>query len=80
MPPPEGFAVAGFLVGFAKAWLAIGCLVGLWFVAFAIDRIDPSARGAYAFRPLLMPGIALLWPYVIWRWLVLRNAQDPELR
>ena len=33
-----------------------------------IEAIDPVARGAYAFRPLLLPGLALLWPLVLRRW------------
>ena len=74
MPSPQGLAVAQFLVGFAQMWLAVGLVVGLWFVTWAIDRIDPSADGAYAFRPLIAPGVALLWPYVVWRWLRLRRA------
>ena len=27
-----------------------------------------ASVGAYAFRPLLLPGLALLWPLVLWRW------------
>ena len=56
-----------------KIWLTIGFVVSLWFVGWGIDRVDPSARGAYAFRPLLVPGVALLWPFVILRWRQLRR-------
>jgi len=42
--------------------------VAVLFLAFGLDRVDPAARGAYAFRPLLLPGATLLWPYVIRRW------------
>jgi hypothetical protein len=41
------------------------------FLLWGIDRIDPAAAGAYAFRPLLFPGIVLLWPVVALRWLTL---------
>jgi len=60
------FATA--LVILCEAWLWVGLLVGLWFIVFAVQRIDPAARGAYAFRPMLLPGVALLWPFVLWRW------------
>jgi hypothetical protein len=30
--------------------------------------VSPASTGAYAFRPLLLPGLALLWPLVLWRW------------
>jgi hypothetical protein len=37
--------------------------------------VDPAARGAYAFRPLLLPGLVLLWPLVAWRWAVLARTR-----
>lgn len=70
--------LAQIIVLVCKVWLAIGAIVGLWFVCWAIDRIDPSARGAYAFRPLLLPGLALLWPVVLWRWRVLSRTSREE--
>jgi hypothetical protein len=52
-----------------QAWLLAGLGVGVAFLLFGLDRVDASARGAYGFRPLLLPGLVLLWPLVIWRWL-----------
>jgi hypothetical protein len=49
-------------------WLGVGVVLGVAFLFFGIERIDPAARGAYAFRPLLLPGLALLWPFVAVRW------------
>ncbi len=51
----------------AQAYGAIGAVVAAWFLLWRIEQIDPMARGAYAFRPLLVPGIVLLWPLVLWR-------------
>lgn len=68
--------LAQILVALGIAWLVTGMAVGLAFLIFGIDRIDPSARGAYAFRPLLLPGLALLWPLVLIRWLALLKTQD----
>ena len=45
----------------------IGALVAAWFLLLRLERSDPSAQGAYAFRPLLVPGLVLLWPLVVWR-------------
>ncbi len=59
-----------------SAYLAVGMVVGLVFILFGIDRIDPAARGAHAFRPLLLPGLTLLWPMVLIRWLRL-EAKPP---
>ena len=55
------------LIGYA----AVGGLVGLAFLLIGIDRVAPAARGVYAFRPLLLPGLVLLWPWVLWRWIAL---------
>ncbi len=60
--------VAQLIVVFGQAWLATGAVVGMAFLLFGIERLDPAARGAYGFRPLLLPGLALLWPYVLLRW------------
>jgi hypothetical protein len=49
-------------------WIGLGLVVAIAFLSFGIDRVDPAARGAYAVRPLLVPGIVLLWPLVIVRW------------
>lgn len=61
--------LAEFLVLSALVYIAIGVVVMLAFVIVGIDRIDPSARGAYAFRPLILPGGILLWPVVLRIWL-----------
>jgi uncharacterized membrane protein len=62
------------IVWLVEAYLLIGVAVGLAFVFLGIERVDPAARGAYAFRPLLLPGLALLWPYVLRRWLTAERA------
>jgi hypothetical protein len=62
---------AAIIVDCVKAWLAIGIIVGLAFLFLGIGRVDPAARGSYAFRPLLLPGLVLLWPFVALRWYTL---------
>jgi hypothetical protein len=61
--------MAAAIVQVVTIYLAIGGVVGLAFLFVGIDRVDPAARGAYAFRPLLLPGLTLLWPFVVARWL-----------
>lgn len=58
----------------AEAYAAMGAVVAVAFQAFGLDRVMPSARGAYGFRPLLLPGLVLLWPLVLWRWAVLARG------
>jgi hypothetical protein len=59
---------AEILLALAGAYGAAGLGVGLAFLAQGLSRLDPLARGAYAFRPLLLPGLVLLWPLVLHRW------------
>jgi hypothetical protein len=67
---------AAALVTLAEAWAVAGLAVAAVFLLWGIDRIDPAAHGAIAFRPLLVPGIVLLWPLVLWRWRVLARAPE----
>lgn len=66
-------AAAHWVVEAALLYAAIGVGVGVAFLLAGIERIDPAARGAYAFRPLLLPGLAALWPLVAWRWWKVRR-------
>ncbi|MEM7610333.1 MAG: hypothetical protein AAF270_01560 [Pseudomonadota bacterium] len=47
-----------------------GLVVGLFFVALGVTRVDPAARGTgVGFRLLLLPGSVLLWPMLLLRWI-----------
>jgi hypothetical protein len=61
------------VIGTLIYWLAAGYVccggaVAVAFLSLGLDRIDPSARGAYTVRPLLVPGLMLLWPLVLVIW------------
>lgn len=47
-------------------YLEVGSGVALVFTLL-VGRLDKAARGAFWFRPLLLPGAALLWPLVLVR-------------
>ena len=68
--------VAMGILDLISLWGIIGAVVALVFLTIGIDRIDEDARGAYVFRPLLVPGVILLWPLVLWRWWVLETGRD----
>lgn len=70
--------MAAGLVVFAEYWLMAGGIVASLFLIFGIDRIDEDARGAYIFRPLLVPGVLLIWPLVLWRWYALETGCSEE--
>ncbi|MEI7712636.1 MAG: hypothetical protein WCI94_14450 [Rhodospirillales bacterium] len=63
--------MAATIVQAATLYGTAGLAVAAVFLLWGIDRIDPIAPGAYTFRPLLVPGVILLWPIVLWRWALL---------
>lgn len=67
---------AAVILALVRVWLWIGAAVAAAFLLVGIDRIDEDARGAYAFRPLMVPGILLIWPVVLWRWWALETGRD----
>ena len=57
------------LLWFIAAYAAVGVLFSLAFVTFGAGRVDPGARGAsLAFRVVILPGAAALWPWLLRRW------------
>lgn len=71
--------MAATLILLVELWLYAGAAVAAIFLTIGIDRIDPDARGAYIFRPLLIPGVLLIWPLVLWRWFLLETARNDEM-
>lgn len=57
------------------SWGVIGLMVAIAFLLLGFDRVDPGAKDAYAVRPLLVPGLVLLWPVVLWRWAMLAKER-----
>ena len=67
---------AALLIMAAQVWFWAGLAVAALFLTIGLGRIDEDARGAYAFRPLALPGVILIWPLVLWRWWVLETGRD----
>lgn len=67
---------AAIIISLAQGYCVFGGVVALVFLTVGIDRIDEDARGAYAFRSLLIPALLLIWPLVLWRWWVLETDRD----
>ncbi|ABD56041.1 hypothetical protein [Jannaschia sp. CCS1] len=68
--------MAADLIWLAQVYLGLGAATALAFLGFGIDRIDENARGVWLFRPFLIPGILLIWPLVLLRWMQLERAGD----
>ncbi len=61
------------------AYAVAGFVAALLFLLLGIDRVEPSARGAYAFRPLIVPGLVMLWPLVLWRWWQIERGRGTDV-
>ncbi len=59
-----------------RYWCYAGLVLAAVFLTIGIDRVEPNSRTSFVFRPLLIPGVVILWPLVAWRWLVLEAGWD----
>jgi len=60
---------ARLVVGALEAYALVGLIFAIIFVTAGVGRIDEQARRAgLAFRLLILPGSAALWPLLAWRW------------
>ena len=66
---------AAILIDLARWWAIAGAVVAVLFLAIGVGRVDENAAGSYIFRVLLIPGIILVWPLVLWRWAVLETGR-----
>ena len=62
--------LAAVLAWALTIYAAAGAIFALGFVIRGVTRIDAHAEGAgLAFRLLIFPGSAALWPVLLTRWL-----------
>jgi hypothetical protein len=58
--------MAEVIVFLLLAYAAVGVLFAGWFATRGVNRRDPAAaRAGVAFRLLIFPGAAGLWPFLI---------------
>ncbi|MEO1008542.1 MAG: hypothetical protein AAFX79_08245 [Planctomycetota bacterium] len=51
-------------------YLGVGLLVAIPMAIRGVNRFDGAARdGTWGFRVLAIPGLAVLWPLVLLRWI-----------
>ena len=61
------------LIDLFALYAVAGAVTALAFVTFGIARVLPAGTPVtLGARVLLMPGAALLWPYVLLRWVKAR--------
>jgi hypothetical protein len=71
----DAFTTASVIWDGVRLWLGAGLATAVCFLAAGLDRVDPAARRSWAFRPLLAPGIVLLWPWVLARWAAIERGR-----
>ena len=75
----DGTMPAETLLDIGRGWLGIGVVTAAAFIPFGLSRVEAGAVGAWPFRLLLIPGVVLLWPLVLWRWAQIERARRPVL-
>ncbi|MBI1369836.1 MAG: hypothetical protein GC162_14420 [Planctomycetes bacterium] len=59
-----------FIMAPIAAYFIAGLLFAMAFVTLGLTRVDHAAAGSgFAFRLMLVPGAALLWPVLAVKWL-----------
>ena len=58
------------LIDLLAFYALVGAATALGFVTLGISRVLPAGTPVtVGARVLLLPGAAILWPYVLWRWI-----------
>jgi hypothetical protein len=61
---------AEVIVGTLAGYAMLGLVFALAFVSRGVAAIDPGARAMpWPARLLIVPGVAALWPLMLWKWL-----------
>jgi hypothetical protein len=61
--------VLAFVLDLLALYAAAGAVTAVAFVTFGIARVLPAGTPvSVGARVLLLPGAAILWPYVLLRW------------
>lgn len=71
---------ADFILLAVATYSLLGAVFGVFFVTSGVGRVDHAAIGApWAFRLLILPGAAALWPLMLVKWIhAARSAPDGE--
>jgi hypothetical protein len=60
---------ADLIVGTLVGYLVLGLAFALAFITRGVAAIDPNAQGMpWPARLLIVPGVAALWPLMLWKW------------
>lgn len=73
--------IVAILLYTAALYATAGIVTAVAFAAFGVTQVQPAAMSLGA-RILIVPGAAVLWPYVLASWaaVVLRKQLSPEAK
>ena len=61
-----------------EAYALLGVVFAVLFVSVGVHRLDSEARASgFAFRLLIVPGVAAFWPMLLVRWI--RGLKEPPI-
>ncbi len=61
-----------------EAYALLGVVFAALFVSVGVHRVDSEASASgFAFRLLIVPGVAAFWPMLLGRWV--RGLQEPPI-
>jgi len=62
------------IIGTLAGYLVLGLVFALIFVTRGVAAIDPAASGMPRLvRLLIVPGVAVLWPLMLWKWVTQKS-------
>ena len=70
-----GLPVAMILVDALTAYAVAGLIIAIAFVVFGVAQVLPADTPVTVGARILVPGAAVLWPFVLGRWLRLRGRR-----
>ncbi len=69
--------LAWIIVSVFLLYLALGVVFAVAFSMRGAAMIDPGARNpTLGFRFMIVPGVAALWPYLLYRWVMVAREEQ----
>jgi len=70
--------IAIFLLSTFAGYLILGVVFAIAFVLLGIEKVDATAHGStVGFRLIIIPGVILLWPILLRKWLSTTKKKAP---
>jgi hypothetical protein len=69
--------VVAIVAAVLKGWVVLGTLFAVPFLVRGVSTIDPVASNSpWTFRLLLVPGVVVVWPLLLWRWVARARPRE----